>query len=180
MDGKNIMLHSPFNQGDNIRNHASSSSQMAFWWFDGFKWLVVGIRLEGDCSSLFWTYYRPLDSRKRTTTSTRFDLKFFPVLSKYRHPGILYCYFFSPGKLALLSLLTEVELVVVLFLESKGLYYWCVSNVRLNPSTVLSTFEGEQLAKIRQRGGSLSAAPSPPPLPSEIIGSSCWVYGKAI
>ena len=39
------------------------------------------------------------------TISTRFDLKFFRVLSKKkkRHPGMLYCIFFSPEKLALLS-----------------------------------------------------------------------------
>ena len=50
-------------------------------------------------------YKRPFDS----TTSTRFDLKFFRVLSKDRHPGILHCTFFSPEKLALLSLLKEVD-----------------------------------------------------------------------
>ena len=43
------------------------------------------------------------------TTNTRFDLKFFRVLSKNRLPGILHCAFFSPEKLALLSLLKEVE-----------------------------------------------------------------------
>ena len=32
--------------------------------------------------------FRPLDSRTRTTTSTRFDLKFFRVFSKYRLPVI--------------------------------------------------------------------------------------------
>ena len=37
---------------------------------------------------------RPLDSRTRTTTTTRIDLKFFRVLSKNRHPGTLYCTFF--------------------------------------------------------------------------------------
>ena len=52
---------------------------------------------------------QPLDSRTRTTTSTRFDLKFFRVLSKNRHPGILHCTFFSPEKLALLSFLKEVK-----------------------------------------------------------------------
>ena len=41
------------------------------------------------------------------TTNTRFDLKFFRSLSKSRHPGILYCTFFSPEKLALLSLYIE-------------------------------------------------------------------------
>ena len=30
------------------------------------------------------TLERPLDSRTRTTTSTRFDVKFFRVFSKYR------------------------------------------------------------------------------------------------
>ena len=39
---------------------------------------------------LFTFYWRPLDSRTRTTTSTRFDLKFFRVFSKYRLPGKLY------------------------------------------------------------------------------------------
>ena len=33
--------------------------------------------------------WRPSDSRKKITTSKRFDLKFFRVLSKNRHPGIL-------------------------------------------------------------------------------------------
>ena len=36
-----------------------------------------------------------LDSRTKTTTSTRFDLKFFRVFSKNRHPGILHCTFFQ-------------------------------------------------------------------------------------
>ena len=36
-----------------------------------------------------------LDSRTRTTTSTRFALKFFRVLSKNRHHGILHCTFFT-------------------------------------------------------------------------------------
>ena len=44
-----------------------------------------------------------------TTKSTRFDLKFFRVLSKNRRPGKLHCTFFSPEKLALLSVLTQVE-----------------------------------------------------------------------
>ena len=51
----------------------------------------------------------PFDSRTRTTTSTRFHLKFFRVLSKNIHPGILHCFFFSPDKLELLSLLKEVK-----------------------------------------------------------------------
>ena len=38
---------------------------------------------------------RPLDARKRMTVSTRFDLKFFHVLSINRHPGILHCTFFT-------------------------------------------------------------------------------------
>ena len=37
----------------------------------------------------------PLNSRTRTTTSTRFELKFFRVLSKNRHPGILHRTFFT-------------------------------------------------------------------------------------
>ena len=45
------------------------------------------------------------------TISTRFDLKFFGVLSKKkkRHPGMLYCIFFSPERLALLSSVEEVK-----------------------------------------------------------------------
>ena len=45
------------------------------------------------------------------TISTRFDLKSFRVLSKKkkRHPGMLYCIFFSPEKLALLSVVQEVK-----------------------------------------------------------------------
>ena len=42
---------------------------------------------------------RPLDSRIRRTKSTRFDLKFFRVLSKNTHPGILHCTFFT-GKVS--------------------------------------------------------------------------------
>ena len=38
---------------------------------------------------------RLLDSKRRTTTSTRFDLKFFRVLSKNRYPGMLQCTFFT-------------------------------------------------------------------------------------
>ena len=49
---------------------------------------------------------RPLDSRMRMSTSTRFDLKFFRVLSKNTNSSL---YFFSPEKLALLSILKEVE-----------------------------------------------------------------------
>ena len=52
---------------------------------------------------------RPLDSRTRTTTSTRFHLKFFRVLSKNIHLGILHCFFFSPDKLQLLSLLGSLS-----------------------------------------------------------------------
>ena len=37
---------------------------------------------------------RPLDSRTRTTTSTRINLNSFRVLSKNRHPGNLHCLFF--------------------------------------------------------------------------------------
>ena len=45
------------------------------------------------------------------TTSTRFYLKFFCILSKNRHspPLIASLYFFSPRKLALLSLSVEVK-----------------------------------------------------------------------
>ena len=39
-------------------------------------------------------HQRPLDSRTRTTTRTRCDLKFFPVILKNRHPGKLHCTFF--------------------------------------------------------------------------------------
>jgi len=35
--------------------------------------------------------------------------KVFRVLSKNIHPGILHCFFFSPDKLELLSLLKEVK-----------------------------------------------------------------------
>ena len=53
---------------------------------------------------------RPLDSRTRTTTSTRFDLKIFRVFSNYRHPRkAVHCTSFSPKKLALLSLLKELK-----------------------------------------------------------------------
>ena len=42
---------------------------------------------------MFWATslcFLPLDSRTRTSTSTRFDLKFFRVFSKYRLPGKLH------------------------------------------------------------------------------------------
>ena len=39
--------------------------------------------------------YRALDSRTRTTTGMRFDLKFFCVLSKYRHPEFFIVLFFT-------------------------------------------------------------------------------------
>ena len=38
-------------------------------------------------------HQRPSDSRTRTTTSMRFDLKFFCIFSNYRHPGKLHCTF---------------------------------------------------------------------------------------
>ena len=47
-------------------------------------------------------------SSTRRTTSTRFDLKFFRVFSKYRLPGKLFIYHFSLEKLALLSVVKEV------------------------------------------------------------------------
>ena len=46
--------------------------------------------------------------RTRVTTSTRFDLKFFRILSKNRHPGI-HLYFFSPERVALLLLLKDFK-----------------------------------------------------------------------
>ena len=44
----------------------------------------------------------------RTTTSARFDLKFFRVFSKFRLPGKLHFYDLSLEKLALLPLVKEV------------------------------------------------------------------------
>ena len=41
--------------------------------------------------------------------STRFDLKFFRVFSKNRYPRMLHSTFYSPAKLALLSLLKGVK-----------------------------------------------------------------------
>ena len=61
----------------------------------------VGGREKGLGPNFLQFYFRvsrflnPLDSRTRTTTSTRCDLKFFRVLSKNRHPGILHCTFFT-------------------------------------------------------------------------------------
>ena len=52
---------------------------------------------------------RPLDSRTRTTTSTRINLNFFRVFSKNRHPGNLHCLFFLLEKIAPLSILKEVK-----------------------------------------------------------------------
>ena len=49
-----------------------------------------------NATSCAWVWYqRPLDSRTRTTTSTRFDLKFFRVCSKYTLPGKLHFTFFT-------------------------------------------------------------------------------------
>ena len=52
---------------------------------------------------------RLLDSRTKTTTSMKFDLKFFRVFSENRYPGKLHRTLESPEKLALLSLLKEVK-----------------------------------------------------------------------
>ena len=54
------------------------------------------------------TLERPLDSRTRTTTSTRFDVKFFRVFSKYRLHGRALFYYISLKKLALLPLVKRV------------------------------------------------------------------------
>ena len=61
------------------------------------------------CCGRHKLYYRALDSRMRTTTSTRFDLKFFRVFSKKRHSGNLLCTFDPAEKLALSSLLKKVK-----------------------------------------------------------------------
>ena len=45
----------------------------------------------------------------RTTTNTRFDLKFCRVFSKNRHPRNLHCTFFSLENMALLSTLEEIK-----------------------------------------------------------------------
>ena len=87
----------------------------------GIVWIIA--LLYGHCFTgcyffgilLLWTVYtwaktmRPLDSRTRTTTSTRFNLNFFRVFSKNRHPGNLHCPFFLLEKIALLSILKEVK-----------------------------------------------------------------------
>ena len=52
---------------------------------------------------------RLLDSRTKTTTSMKFDLKFFRVFSENRYPGKLHGTLESPEKLALLSILKEVK-----------------------------------------------------------------------
>ena len=52
---------------------------------------------------------RLLDSRTRTTMSTRFDLKFFSRIVKKMDTPEIFIILFSPEKLALLSLLKEVE-----------------------------------------------------------------------
>ena len=51
---------------------------------------------------------RPLDSRTRTTTSTRFDFKFFSRLLKMQTPRKASFCHFSLEKLALLPLVKEV------------------------------------------------------------------------
>ena len=50
-----------------------------------------------------------LDSRTRTTTTTRFDWIFYRVFSKTRHPRKLHWTCASPETLALLSLLKEIK-----------------------------------------------------------------------
>ena len=56
------------------------------------------------------TYYRPLDSRARTTTSTSFDFKFFRGILKIWTPRKASFYYFSLEKLALFPLVKEVTL----------------------------------------------------------------------
>ena len=53
--------------------------------------LSVPFRSIWSCLSSHPIQQRRLDSRTRTTTSTRFDLKFSRVFSNYRHPGKLHC-----------------------------------------------------------------------------------------
>ena len=58
--------------------------------------------------SIMATYQRPLDSRTRTsTTSSRFDLKFFPYSQNIDSRKASF-YHFPPEKLALLPLVKEV------------------------------------------------------------------------
>ena len=52
---------------------------------------------------------RPLDSRTRTTTTTRFDLKFFFAYSQNIDTLEFFIVLFSPEKLAMLSFLKEVK-----------------------------------------------------------------------
>ena len=51
---------------------------------------VMRLRQINKVSILFYFNQRPLDSRTRTTTSMRFDFKFFRVFSKYRLLGKLH------------------------------------------------------------------------------------------
>ena len=50
----------------------------------------------------FQKYWRPLDSRARTTTSTRFHLKFFHVFSNIRHRGNFTLHLFHQKKKAVI------------------------------------------------------------------------------
>ena len=61
--------------------------------------------ISGSCD--FTTYWSPLDSRTRTTTSRRFDLKCFRVSLKCRLPGKLHFTIFHFKKIALLYLVKE-------------------------------------------------------------------------
>ena len=59
----------------------------------------------GCCGEVQLYNRRPQDSRTRTTTSTRFDFKFFSYSQKNKQPGMLHCTFCHQKKLAGLFLL---------------------------------------------------------------------------
>jgi len=82
------------------------------------QWLVLllGLKFNIHCSSrsfllllLFLCLWRPLDSRTRTTTSTRCNWKFFRLKWKHRHLEKLHSTFCPPEMSALFFLLKEVK-----------------------------------------------------------------------
>ena len=70
--------------------------------------LVINSRLLWVCFPLANNVVRDFQPIE-TIRSTRFDVKFFRVLSKNSHQGMLHCILFSPEKLALLCLFVEAK-----------------------------------------------------------------------
>ena len=80
-----------------------------------------------------WTKFRPLDSR------TRFDLKFFLVLSTYRHPRKLDCTFLT----------TKVSTVIII--EGGTALLWSQNNTTSNIILITCFHYHDILVKTRHR-----------------------------